>query len=83
MATLTKQIISDAAERAGFAIVGAEPGPGTRADIVLRDDLTDDTITVGIWPETTETEFLGMLSRAAGEVRGYGPTAAGPGAWLA
>ena len=79
---LTKQTIAHEAERCGFTVVGYEPGPGTRADIELRDEQTNGTVKIGLWPESTEAELLGLLSMAANELRGQPAPVANPDAWL-
>ena len=79
---LTKQTIAHEAERYGFVVVGYAPGPGTRADIELRDKRTNGSIKIGLWPESTEAELLGLLSTAANELRGQPAPVVSPDAWL-
>ena len=79
---LTKQTIALEAERCGFTVVGYAPGPGVRADIELRDERTNGTVKLGLWPESTAAELLGLLSMAANELRGQPAPVANPDAWL-
>jgi hypothetical protein len=79
---LSRDYIVHTAERYGFSVMGFEPGPGTRADVVLKCERTEETLSIGLWPEDSETELTGLLARAAVEVRGRPASVAPSGAWL-
>lgn len=79
---LTRDQIVQAAERYGFTVKGFEPGPGTRADIVLRDDLSELNVTIGLWPDETEEHLARLLTMAAAEVRPGVRPPPGVDAWL-
>src|SRR5262245_44815559 len=79
---LTKNAIALQAERHRFTVVGYRPGPGTRADIELRDQDSGDTVEIGVWPEYSETELVRLLTMASVELRGCSVRMTSPDAWL-
>jgi hypothetical protein len=75
---LTRDYIIQKAEAYGFELKGFEPGLGTRADVVLKCERTEHTITIGQWPCSSENELARLLSMAIAEFRPdptpiYGP----------
>ena len=81
---LTRDHIQRIAERFGFAVLGFEPGPGTHADIVLQDEQSEQLVTIGLWPCSSEEDLKGTRQRrTAGRARnGFAcRVAAGEGAW--
>jgi hypothetical protein len=79
---LTRDYIARKAEAYGFEVKGFEPGPGTRADIVLKCERTEQTITIGLWPDSSENDLARLLSMAVAELRPAPPTP-GPHSWMA
>jgi hypothetical protein len=79
---LTRDCIERTVRRYGFELKCFEPGPGTRADVVLRCERTDQSVTIGLWPWCSEGDLARTLSMAVAELRpGPGP-APGPHSWL-
>jgi hypothetical protein len=79
---LSRDHIQRTAGLFGFTIQGFEPGPGTRADILLKDECTEESMTICIWPCSSEEDLLGQIGMAAAVLRGSGPDPAGPHTWL-
>jgi hypothetical protein len=78
----TRNDIVQAAEQCDFTVLRVEPGPGTRADVVLKCERTAEMATIGLWPEDSEVDLFALLARVAGEIRGRPDRPANPHAWL-
>jgi len=79
---LTRDHIQRTAEHFGFTIQAFEPGPGTRADILLKDERTEQSMAIALWPCSTEEDLLRMIGMAAAVLRGSGPAPASSHTWL-
>jgi hypothetical protein len=79
---LTRDQIQRTAERFGFTVQSFEPGPGTRADIVLQDEQSEQRATIGLWPCSSEQDLLRLIGMAIAELRGSGAPLVGPHSWL-
>ena len=66
---LTRDHIQRTAERFGFTVQRFEPGPGTRADIILRDDRTGQSATIELWPSSSEQDLLNLITMPAATLR--------------
>jgi hypothetical protein len=80
---LSRDYIERKAQAYGFEVKGFEPGPGTRADIVLLCERTDQSITLGLWPDSSENDLARLLSMAVAELRAAPGPIPGPPSWLA
>src|SRR5262245_60210286 len=66
---LSRDYITREAERFRFEVKGFEPGEGVRADVILRCERTDQRITIGIFPWSSESDLARTLSMASAELR--------------
>jgi len=79
---LSRDYIQRTAERHGFEVKGFEPGQGVRADIVLKCERTEQNVTIGIFPWSSEDDLRRTLSMAATELRPAPGPVPGPHTWL-
>jgi hypothetical protein len=59
---LTRNHIQHTAERFRFTVQSFEPGPGTRADIVHRCERTEQLVTIGIYPCSSENDLARLFA---------------------
>jgi hypothetical protein len=80
---LTRDQIAQTADRYGLEVLEFQPGPGTRADIVLKDGQSGGSVTIGLWPCSTEEDLTRSLSMALSELQLFhGPGVARSLSWL-
>lgn len=78
---ISRAILEVKAEQCGFKVTDYARGPGTRCDVALKDERTDERATIGIWPDTTELEVFSLLAHAAQQTRGS-PMAGTSSDWM-
>lgn len=61
-----------------FKVQDVEPsGIGRSVNIALKDTRTDQSISVVVWPDSTEDDLRYLLTRAVFELRGMGQSIGG------